>query len=188
MIYSSVIDACVIYPASIRDVLLSVAAEGVFKPYWSQMIHSEWKRNLLKNRSDLNQAKLDKTSLAMDQFFHGANQNDFQHLIDKLILPDINDRHVLALAIKTQSKYIVTKNLKDFPVSVLEQYNICAIDPDDFLIQLNKNFKMFLLEAMKKQRARLKNPPLTVDEFIDSIENSGLVKFANYLKNERKEI
>jgi len=184
----AVLDACVIFPASIRDTLLSIASEGCFIPHWSQMIHNEWQRNLLKSRPDLTQDILNKTSEIMDKCFHGSCFNDFHHVIEQIKLPDANDCHVLALAITVGANFIITNNLKDFPKKELSRYNIMALTPDNFLVSLYEQFDMMVIEGVGKQRARLKNPSKTQDEFINTLRNAGLVKFSNILESVKREI
>lgn len=95
-----VLDACVLYPAPIRDILLSMAAEELFTVKWSEMIQNEWLRNLLKNRSDLKKEQLDQTIKAMNLAFPDANVEDLSHFIPEVNLPDKDDRHVMACAIR----------------------------------------------------------------------------------------
>lgn len=68
-----VLDACVLYPAPIRDILLSLAAEGLFIAKWSDIIQDEWLRNLLRKRADLKKEQLEQTVKAMNQAFPDAN-------------------------------------------------------------------------------------------------------------------
>ncbi|WP_204336827.1 PIN domain-containing protein [Cryomorpha ignava] len=103
-----VIDACVLYPAPIRDVLLSMAFEGLFEPKWSRAIQDEWTGNLLINREDLNKKQLDGTIQAMNRAFPDSNVLNFEELIPSLSLPDKDDRHVLACAIKCKADLITT--------------------------------------------------------------------------------
>lgn len=49
----ALLDACVLYPAPIRDLLLHLADANLYKPKWTDRIHEEWTRNLLLNRTDL---------------------------------------------------------------------------------------------------------------------------------------
>lgn len=179
--FSAVLDACVLYPAPLRDVLLSVAAEGCYSPFWSPSIHNEWQRNLLKNRKDLTQEQLNKTAHLMDRTFRSANVRDFHHLIDDLTLPDPNDRHVMALAIKVDAHFIVTNNLKDFPDENLKPYGITGVTPDDFLCGIFEESEELVLEGLKRQRQRLKFPPKSQAEFIEALENNGLDKLSKKL-------
>lgn len=82
MIYSArpsvVLDACVLYPAPIRDLLLSLAAVGLFEAKWSEIIQEEWSRNLLKNRSDLKKEQLNETIKAMNTAFPDAKVGFFR--------------------------------------------------------------------------------------------------------------
>ena len=110
-----VLDANVIYPAPIRDLLLNLAALEIFSPKWSEIIQEEWIRNLLENRPDLSKKKLSRTVHLMNEAFPDAEVHDFEELIDQLELPDLNDRHLLAAAIHCKADAIITFNGKDFP-------------------------------------------------------------------------
>lgn len=92
-----------------------LALSGLYQARWTQEIHHEWKRNLLKNRSDLTLEQLDRTSHLMDLAIPDACIDGYEDLVSGLTLPDENDRHVLAAAIRCGADVIVTFNLKDFP-------------------------------------------------------------------------
>lgn len=128
--FKVVLDACVLYPAPIRDILLSLAAEGLFKAKWSDIIQDEWSRNLLKNRKDLKKAQLNQTINAMNLAFPDANVESFKDLIPSINIPDKDDRHVVACAIRCNADLIVTFNVKDFPKKELSKYDIEIQKPE----------------------------------------------------------
>ena len=99
---------------------------GLFRARWSEQIHDEWKRNLLKNRPDLTADMLGRTALLMDRAIPDGLVRDFEGLIDGLSLPDPGDRHVLAAAIRCDASVIVTFNQKDFPDDRLSPFGIEA--------------------------------------------------------------
>ena len=49
----AVLDACVLYPPSLRDLLMRVAVAGAYEPRWTEEIHTEWTRNVLADRPDV---------------------------------------------------------------------------------------------------------------------------------------
>lgn len=81
-------DACVLYPAPLRDLLVWLALSGRFRARWSARIHEEWKRNLLKNRPDLSRYQLDRTSTLMDTAVPDAVVSGYENLMAGLALPD----------------------------------------------------------------------------------------------------
>lgn len=181
--FSVVLDACVLYPAPIRDILLSLAAEGLFKAKWSDIIQNEWQRNLLKNRSDLKKEQLNQTVIAMNLAFPDANVDNFKALIPSLKLPDKDDRHVLACAIRCNADIIVTFNTKDFPVKELSKYGIKLKRPDELvsnLIEINPDLACIAFTKMIK---RLKNPNKTKNEVLATLKNCGLNKSIEKLKS-----
>ena len=110
---NAVYDACVLYSASLRDILLWLGYAELACPLWSEKIHEEWMRNLLKNRPDLLPKRVERTRQEMDTRFPNSSIRGYEPLIPTLELPDPNDRHVLAVAIFAEAKYIVTTNLND---------------------------------------------------------------------------
>ena len=97
------------------------------------MVHEEWITALLRNRPDLDRAKLERTRTLMKAHFEEANVTGFEHLIPKLTFPDPDDRHVLAAAMYGSANIIITANLSDFPAAALHPYDIRAIHPDSFI-------------------------------------------------------
>ena len=134
--FTAVYDACVLYPAPLRDFLMWLALSGLYRARWTEEIHCEWKRNLLKNRPDLTIEQLDRTSQLMDLAIPDACVDSYEDLIVGLSLPDDDDRHVLAAAIRCGADVIVTFNLKDFPIRSLEPFGIEAQHPDEFVENL----------------------------------------------------
>jgi len=170
----AVLDANVLYPAPIRDFLLRLAEADLFIPKWSDEIHNEWVRNLLKNRPDLKAAQIEKTCRAMDNAFECANIKGFQSLINELDLPDKDDRHVLAVAIKSQASIIITFNKKDFPARSVKSHAVEIKDPDDFIVYLLKSNKSKVLESFSRLVNALKKPPQTQGQVLATLENCGL--------------
>ena len=107
-------DANVLYPAELRNFLMHLALTGIFRAQSSYNVREEWISNLLKNRPDLTRQKLERTRQLMDRAALDALVVGYEKLIPKLTLPDENDRHVLAAAIRSEARSIVTMNLKGF--------------------------------------------------------------------------
>ena len=97
--FTAVYDACVLYPAQLRDFLMRLALTGLFRARWTDDIHAEWMTSLLDNRPDLTREQLERTRNLMDANVLDCKVEDYQLLIPSLNLPDPNDRHVLAAAL-----------------------------------------------------------------------------------------
>jgi predicted nucleic acid-binding protein len=126
-------DACVLYPAPLRDLLMHVAVTDLYLAKWTDAIHDEWTRNVLKGRPDVKLEQLQRTRDLMNAHVRDCLVTGYETLIDAVTLPDPNDRHVLAAAIRAGGDLIVTFNRKDFPERDLKPYGFEAQHPDDFL-------------------------------------------------------
>lgn len=180
--FSVVYDACVLYPAPLRDLLMHLALTDLYRAKWTPMIHDEWIRNVLKNRADLTREHLERTRTLMDAHVRDCLVEGYEYLIEQLELPDPDDRHVLAAAVRSSSSVIVTFNLKDFPASRLEQYGIEAQHPDEFLANLIDLDPSKVLEAVRRCRASLKNPKKSVDDYLDTLLHQGLPETVGQLR------
>ena len=81
-------DACVLYPAPLRDLLMRLANTGVVRARWSDAIFDECFRNILENRPDLKPESLQRTRELMTQAVPDCMVTDFEGLIDALVLPE----------------------------------------------------------------------------------------------------
>ena len=132
--YTAVLDACVLYPAPLRDLLISLAADGLYGARWTAEIQDEWIRKLHAKRPELDKQKLLHTASLMALAVEDAVIHRYQYLISTLDLPDPDDRHVLAAAIVGHADAIVTFNLKDFTDTKVSRHEIEILHPDDRLI------------------------------------------------------
>jgi len=167
-------DACVLYPAPLRDFLMHLALTGLFSARWTDRIHDEWMNALLTKRSDLRRSQLERTRSLMNANVYDSLVTGYEGLIDSLELPDPNDRHVLAAAIHSGVSVIVTYNLDDFPPEYLAQFDIEARHPDLFIGGLIDIDPDLVYTAARRQRASLKNPPKTTVEFLDILARQRL--------------
>ncbi len=172
--YPVVLDACVLYPARLRDLLMHLGLVGLYQPKWSDRIHDEWCRNLYLNRPDIGPQVLERTVELMNTALPDANVTGYESLITDLRLPDENDRHVLAAAIRAKAEVIVTLNQKDFPAEILSSFDIEALHPDEFIFDLFDLNHALALEAVRRQRQSLRHPPMTTTEFLSMLLKQGL--------------
>lgn len=181
-----VYDACVLYPAPLRDFLIRLATTGLFAARWSDQIHTEWMRNVQFKRPDLNSAQLERTRNLMNQAVPDCLVSGHERLISALHLPDPDDRHVLAAAIVAHAQMIVTFNLRDFPPANLNPFGIEAIHPDRFIECQMDLREAAVIQAARDQRQSLKKPARTVDEFLDTLAAQGLPASADRLREFQK--
>ena len=176
--FTAILDANVLYPSFLRDLLLSLAEVYLYRPKWSEEIEDEWLRNLHKNRADIPSSNLERTAILMNRAFPDAKVEGYNALIQSLTLPDPDDRHVLAAAILGKADVIVTSNLSDFPNEELIKFNIQAISPDEFVLNLIDLDGGKAKNALENMQARRKNPPVTIEELINMMENRELINSA----------
>lgn len=180
--FTVIFDACVLYPAPLRDLLMHLALTDLFRAKWTNQIHEEWIQSILRNRADLRYEQLSRTRDLMNENVRDCLVEDYQDLIASIQLPDENDRHVVAAAIRAGASYIVTYNLKDFPHAALAKYDLSPQHPDEFILnQIDLNVAK-VCEAVRNQRLSLLRPPFTQDQLLETYLRAGLVSSVAVLK------
>jgi hypothetical protein len=180
--FTAIYDACALYPAPLRDLLMHLALTDLFRARWTDEIHNEWIRSVLKDRPDLTPEQLKRTRSLMDAHVLDCLVTGYEDLIEGLTLPDPDDRHVLAAAIRASASVIVTFNLDDFPGEYLERFGIEPQHPDEFITHLIDLSAAAVCAAAKRHRASLKNPPKTVDEYLGTLANLQLPETVSRLR------
>lgn len=178
----ALLDANVLYPATLRSLLIDLAVADLYMAFWTNEIHDEWIRNLASHRPELDRAKLERTRALMDRALDTALLTDVPPLRTAITLPDMDDRHVLAAALHAGADVIVTQNLRDFPALVLGPLGLQAMAPEDFLLDLLGTDPRRFTGAVRAGRSRLRNPPFTAQEHLDALARQGLPQLADALR------
>lgn len=181
--YTALLDACVLYPTTIADVLMSLCVTGLFAAKWTRAIEVEWTRGVERNRPELAGKlgrRIDLMRVAVPDWEVPTDQ--YEALMPCLKLPDADDVHVLAAAIAGHADCIVTSNLKDFPLEILGTHGIEVIHPDDFIVMQLDIDAVVGLTALKAMRQRMKAPARSPDEFAALLERSELFSTAQRVR------
>lgn len=160
------LDACVLYPAPIRDLLVQLASDQLYRAKWTDRIHDEWITAILRSRPDLTRGQLERTRGLMNRAVLDCLVEGYETLLPSLRLADPDDAHILAAAIHAGCSAIVTFNLSDFPSETVSRHGIEALHPDDFLLRLCERDAAAVIAAAAACRMRLRNPPLSSEEYL----------------------
>ena len=120
--------------------------------------------------------------MLMDKHAMDALVTGYEDLIDGLHLPDPDDRHVLAAAIRGRADVIVTINIRDFPGDILAPFGIEAQHPDEFVLHLLDLAPGVVAGAARNHRESLGNPPKTIEKYLNTLEAQGLTQSASVLR------
>lgn len=181
--YPVVLDACVLYPSLLRDLLMRLGIKGLYQPKWTQTIQEEWQRNLLQNRPDITAEQIKRTDALMNQAIPDAMVTGYENLIGSINLPDPDDRHVVAAAVRCNAEVIVTLNLKDFPTSRMVDFDIESLHPDEFISDLFDLNHALALQAVAEQRNSMRKPARSVDEYLAALLRQGLPMTIKAMEN-----
>ncbi len=173
-----VLDACVLYPTVLREILLGLAHAGLYQPVWSDRILREWVLATAKI-SPQAQAVAGVEAALAKAAFPCALQRDQPEIEAKLTLPDANDIHVLAVAISSHADAILTFNAKDFPRPLLAEWQIDRRDPDGFLWEMHGHHPDKVAQVVESVRAtaeRLSGQPMPLKTLMKRVQLHRLAK------------
>lgn len=166
----AVLDACVLYPAALRDALLYPAVLGIYEPVWSPEIMGEVSRNLAKNGA-ASKAGATATCRGMDRAFPAASVAPPAGLVQGMP-GHPKDRHVVAVAVAAGAPLIVTANLGDFPERDLSRIGVLAVHPDPFLCALVDFDPPGMAAAVRQHQAKLARPPVKMADMLATLANT----------------
>lgn len=177
--FTAVIDACVLAGAFRRNLLLSLAEVGFYRPRWSKRILEETEAAILKITKGENDGSHPRRQI--EEAFPESLVTGWEVFEKSLALPDPKDNHVLAAAIAASAAVIVTDNIADFPQPKLTPHKIKAISADEFIADIVELDPAEALSALKRMRQRFHKPQLDVPALIRKSESQGLFKVADIM-------
>lgn len=177
--FKAVLGTNVIFPVVIRDLLFWFAHYDLNTPKWSNNIFCEWKAVMV--RKVVNEQEAEKRVQKVNLAFPDAMVRNYTGLIGDLKLPDVDDCHILAAAIKTNANVIVTHNLKDFPEDYPDSFGIKVKSADDFLTDIIDLNHEQAIKAFREMVLNRRNPAMDEYQVLESLRKNGLTDTANYL-------
>lgn len=176
-------DACIIFPTVMREMLTETAAAGGFTPLWSDKILEEWRH--AAGRADFEVGGIAGVEIALlKASWPNAMVQTDPTVIDTLSLPDQNDRHVLAAAIAGDADFLLTRNLKDFPTKTLARHDIIRREPDGFLLEFAQNGPVDMLEVGRKVQSRAVKASGRPQLIRPLLKRTGLPRMGKFLEAE----
>jgi hypothetical protein len=175
---TAVCDACVLYPFHLRNVLVQASVDSLYEARWTDEIHDEWTRNLIASIPEIPPERLQSTRKLMEMALPAARISGFQHHIQNLRLPDLDDRHVVAAAIEAKATHILTWNLRDFPPAPLKKHGLIRQTPDAFLVGLYDQAPDLLITSLANARSNLSKSGMSGADFIDTLHGQKLIRLA----------
>jgi predicted nucleic acid-binding protein len=183
MAFIAVYDANVVYPNTLRDLLIRIAQlPHLVQAKWTEEILDEVVGALRKNLPDISVEQTGRLRQRMNAAVRDCLVSGYEPLVAALELPDPGDRHVLAAAIKTKAQIIVTRNLKDFPAEQLAPWELKAKSPDSFVrdqIDIDPQAVWACVQQIVDSRTR---NPVTIEDVLNQLERDGLVGSATILR------
>lgn len=164
-----VLDANVLHPIALCDLLLRLALEGLYRPLWSAEILEETKRSILRRRPDLERRALGARIAAMQRALPEALVTGYETRLAEFAALG-TDAHVLAAAAHAGAHVIVTDNVRDFPAAALRPHGIKAQTADQFLVRHWQTEREVVARVLSEQAAGTRRPPLSVRDVLAGLE------------------
>jgi predicted nucleic acid-binding protein len=178
-----VLDANVLYPQWLRDVMLTLAAMGYYDPVWSQQIIEEMRRNVLRNHPDIDPQHFDDSTIAA---LRRAFPDAWVEVPDELVAEMNNtpeDRHVLATAVAAGAQMVVTANTAHFRSPwYVDSGQIAVLEPGNFLTEVLEHHQELMaaaLEHLAANRRRVSSVADVLDELDRNEALRGFVQVAH---------
>jgi len=164
-----VLDACVMLPQNLNNLLLTLAEERLFAPVWTNTLLDEVRTNLVKKFGVTTGQAAHRIQQMQQAFPFAADEaRGYERLIPAM-KNQRKDRHVLAAAVASGAALIVTANLRDFPTAALKPLGIEAVHPDEFLLDQLDLDRPRVLAALDRLVARNTRAPQTVSELLGAL-------------------
>lgn len=185
MAFTAVLDTCVLYPFSLRDVLLRLAHCELYLPRWSERILDEMAGNLVEDHR-VSEDSATRMRAKMAAAFPDACVSIPDALIDAMS-NHLNDRHVAAAAALSGAEVIVTFNLRHFPDDALIPWGTRAIHPDAFLCDLWHMDPSRVFHTLAQLVGGLRKPPMALPDYLALLRRANLPAFADTVETYRRE-
>ena len=167
-------DTCALYGEMVNDLVLRLAEERMFVPYWSNTVLDELQRVLTERVGD---QRAERRVTLMREAFPDAEISGFDQLIDSMTC-EAGDRHVLAAADYSPASTLVTFNVKHFSAQSVAPLDIEVKHPDDFLLDVFDPDPGRVAMTAFCALCSYRRYPQTPEDYVAFLAKSGLDQFS----------
>lgn len=175
--FSAFLDACVLVPVALADTLLRLAEAGLFRPLWSDRVLDEMVDAIGAIHPELASGAARSRADAMQAAFEDARVTGWEDVVAGIVLPDPDDRHVVAAALRGRADVIVTANVRDFPTKALEPMGIEVLHPDEFLLNQLDLAPDATIAVLQRQADAARRPAITPEVLLGHLARCGVPAF-----------
>ena len=172
------LDACVLAPIGLTNVILTAAERNLVQPYWSPAVVEEAVGAISDIRPGLGEDRIRRRFTAMNSAFPGASVPADMSMLDDYYFPDPDDKHVVAAALVASAQTIVTANTKDFPKPLMHRLGLSVMTPDELLLALLDDDPETMTSVIVEVAEALQTPKRTTDDILVSLHLAGAPRFA----------
>lgn len=178
-----------LHPAVLRDFLLRLSTVGLYQARWTETIVTETVDSIARQASakgrPLEDRQLAHLRDRLTNGVPGAVVGGLDLVAVEAPLPDPDDEHVIAAAIRSGAQVIVTDNLSDFPPEVMAPLDLQAQSPDRFIEHVLDlpGGEAGVRRALREQSSALRNPPISEEAIVDRLHRLGLVASATRMRS-----
>lgn len=183
--FTVVLDTDVLVGALVRNIILTFAEAGFFRARWSSTTICQEFEPAVIRAANLSPEKAAFQRARIEEAFPEGEIAEDPVLVDGLILPDPDDRHIFAVAIQAKAALIVTNNLKDFPAAALIAHQIEPISADSFIADCIDLAGPEAIAELRDLRERFRRPEMDAEAFLRLVEERGLSQTAAMLQDYR---
>jgi predicted nucleic acid-binding protein len=176
------LDANVLVPITLTNVLLTAAEQGLFRVRWSPTVVAEAVQALREIRPGIPAEVIERRFKTMGEAFSDSVVAHEPAGFEHIVLPDPDDRHVVAGAQASEATLIVTANTRDFPDSALVPLGLVAVTPDQFLVSLAEHDSAAMASAIKSLSGALVTPEQSVEDILVALERVRIRRFPEFIR------
>jgi len=180
--FTAVLDANVLFPIVLRDYLIWLSIYDLYTPKWSGKLLEEFVSIFQKRKMNLSTKQIHRQVQLLNKACPNALVEKYEKLVSSVNLPDENDRHVVAAAIKCNANVIVTYNHKDFPEKYLDSVGLSAVNPDSFIADMIDLSPEKCCDAFREMVLAKNKPPYEENEYLEILRNNNLIQTADELE------
>ncbi|MDR0594193.1 MAG: PIN domain-containing protein [Bifidobacteriaceae bacterium] len=177
------LDACVLVPVTLTNVILTAAEDGLLEPFWSPEVIEEAVEAIREVHPDIPEERIRHRFAAMDAAFGQASVLGGPASVDICGLPDPDDQHVVAAAVAAGAEIIVTANIRDFSDALMALLGIQVKSPDELSMGCLEADEQAIVATVVKVAAALHDPKRTPEDILIGLELAGAPRFAGQVRH-----